>query len=85
VTKLVPDEPNVLVDYADALGATQQSLQGKPTELVMQALKLDPANWKGLALAGTAAFDRNDYKQAVAYWEHLKQVASASFSCWRQC
>jgi len=74
VNKLVPNEPNVLVDYADALAASQQSLQGRPTELVMQALQIDPANWKGLALAGSAAFDRNDYKQAVAYWEQLKQV-----------
>lgn len=74
VAQLVPDQPNVLVDYADALGATQQSLKGKPTELVMQALKLEPTNWKGLALAGTAAFDRTDYKQAIGYWEQLKQV-----------
>ena len=71
---LTPNRPDVLVDYADALAATQQSLQGKPIELVTQALKLDPGNWKGLALAGTAAFDRADYKEAVAYWEKLKQV-----------
>jgi len=74
VNQLVPDQPGVLVDYADALAATQQSLQGKPIELVMQALKVDPTNWKALALAGTAAFDRNDYKEAVAYWQQLKQV-----------
>ncbi len=75
--KLIPDDPNLLADYADALGATQQSLQGKPTELVAQALKIDPRNWKALALAGTAAFDRQDFKQAVAYWEQLKAVAPA--------
>ncbi len=72
--KLIPNDASVLVDYADALGATQQSLQGRPTELVNQALQIDRRNWKALALAGTAAFDRKDYKQAVAYWEEMKAV-----------
>ncbi len=76
-SKLIPDDASLLADYADALGATQQSLQGKPTELVAQALKIDPRHWKALALAGTAAFDRQDFKQAVAYWEQLKAVAPA--------
>src|SRR5436309_629625 len=74
VNRLAPNEPNVMVDYADALGASAKSLHGKPTELVIQALKIDPTNWKGLALAGTAAFDRRDYRAAVDYWQQLKQV-----------
>jgi cytochrome c-type biogenesis protein CcmH len=69
---LVPDNADLLADYADALGATQNGLQGKPLELVERALKVDPNQWKALALAGTAAFDRQDYKQAVAYWERLR-------------
>lgn len=75
--KLLPDDPNILTDYADALAATQNSLEGKPTDLVLQALKIDRRNWKALALAGTAAFDRKDFMQAVAYWEALKQVVPA--------
>jgi cytochrome c-type biogenesis protein CcmH len=50
-TALVPDNADLLADYADALAATQQSLQGKPMELVARALKLDPTQWKALALA----------------------------------
>lgn len=70
--KLVPDNADLLADYADALGAANRSLAGKPTELVNRALKADPKQWKALALAGTIAFDRKDYRQAVTYWEQLK-------------
>ena len=71
---LMPDNADLLADYADALGATQQSLLGKPLELVNRALAADPNQWKALALAGTVAFDRKDFMQAVAYWERLQKV-----------
>ncbi len=70
---LLPQDAELLADYADALGAAQGgTLQGKPLELVDRALKADPTQWKALALAGTAAFDRKDYAQAAAYWEKAK-------------
>jgi cytochrome c-type biogenesis protein CcmH len=73
LTKLVPNEPDLLADYADALAMSQgRDLSGKPMELVQAALKVDPNHWKALAMAGTAAFDRKDYKGAVAYWERLR-------------
>jgi cytochrome c-type biogenesis protein CcmH len=73
-TALVKDDANLLADYADALATiTGRNLEGRPLELVNQALKLDPNQWKALALAGTAAFDRKDYKAAVAHWEKLAQ------------
>jgi len=72
--QLMPNDADLLADYADALGATQQSLLGKPLDLINRALAADPKQWKALALAGTVAFDRKDYKQAVAYWERLQQV-----------
>lgn len=72
---LAPRDAALLADYADALGAAQGgTLQGKPLELVERALAADPTQWKALALAGTAAFDRKDYAQAVAYWERMKQT-----------
>ena len=46
--------------------------RGKSLELIERALKADPTHWKALALAGTAAFNRKDYKGAVAYWERMK-------------
>ena len=69
---LVPNDPQVLADYADALGMAQgRSLAGKPFELVKQALAIDPKHHKALALAGTAAFDANDYASAARYWQAL--------------
>ena len=71
--QLVPNEPSLLADYADALAMSRgRDLSGKPLELVEQALKVDPTHWKALAMAGTAAFDRKDYKGAVDYWERLR-------------
>lgn len=68
------DDANLLADYADALAVSAgRKLEGRPLELIMRALKLDPNHWKALALAGTAAFERKDYKAAVSYWEKLVQ------------
>jgi cytochrome c-type biogenesis protein CcmH len=69
---LAPDDATLLADYADALGAAQGGLHGKALELVSRALAVDPMQWKALALAGTAAFERKDYPQAVVYWERMK-------------
>lgn len=69
------DDASLLVDYADALGVkNQHRLAGEPMKLITQALKIDPANLKGLALAGTDAFVRQDYAQAVRYWSEVQKV-----------
>lgn len=78
LTQLVPDEPDLLADYADALAMSQgRDLSGRPFELVQAALKIDPTHWKALAMAGTAAFDRKDYKGAVDLWERLRSSQPA--------
>lgn len=75
---LVPNDADLLADYADTLGVVQGgNLSGKPLELVKRALAVDPTQWKALALAGTEAFNRKDYKAAVDYWEKLKATAPA--------
>lgn len=72
LAKLVPNDPNVLADYADALGMTQgRSLMGRPRELAEQALAIDPKHPKSLALAGTAAMDAKDWNAAMGYWQRL--------------
>ena len=69
------DDPSLLVDYADALAVkNNHSLAGEPMKLIAQALKIDPANLKGLALAGTDAFVRGDFAQAVRYWSEVEKV-----------
>jgi cytochrome c-type biogenesis protein CcmH len=79
VAKIAPDDPQVLSDYADALGMMQgRSLAGRPYELVKQALEIDPHFPKALALAGTAAMDAGDFKGALGYWERLAADLPAS-------
>lgn len=69
---LKTNDPDVLVDYAFALAmANGRQLEGQPYALVKQALQLDPQNAKALELAGTAEFQANNYKQAIAYWQKL--------------
>lgn len=75
---IIPNNPQVLSDYADVLAMTNQgSLLGKPTELVYAALEIDPVYPKALALAGTAEFEQNKYAQAATHWEKLLDVIPA--------
>jgi cytochrome c-type biogenesis protein CcmH len=72
LTKLVPNNADVLADYADSLAMKQgRDLSGKPYALVKQALKIDPAHQKALALAGTAAMNEGDYASSLRYWQAL--------------
>lgn len=71
--KLMPDDPQLLADYADALGVLHgRRLEGKPEALIQQALRLDPRHVKALMLAGTVAFDRKHYAKAASYWEQAQ-------------
>lgn len=70
---IIKDDPQLLVDYADALAVVSgHKLEGKPEALVKQALKLDADHPKALMLAATIAFDHKDYKQAIMYWQRLQ-------------
>ena len=70
---LMPDDADVLTDYADALAMSRnRDLSGPPMQLIERALRINATQWKALAMAGTAAFDRKDYASAVTYWERLK-------------
>ena len=75
-TELNPKDADLWAEYAFVSAmASGRSLQGKPEELIAQALKVDPENAKALQLAGSAAFQAKDYKKAVGYWERvLKRV-----------
>lgn len=67
-----PRDAELLADFADALAMVHgQKLEGEPEKLVLRALEIDPNNLKALALAGTAAFHRGDFKQAAEYWERM--------------
>lgn len=72
LNSLVGDQPNILVSYADALAmANNRLLAGKPEELIMRALSLEPDNITGLWLAGRAAEEKKQYASAINYWQRL--------------
>jgi len=76
--QLMPGNPQILVDQADVLAMQQGgNLEGEPLRLIEQALKNDPSNPKGLALAGTAAFERKDFDTAIRLWSRARAVAPA--------
>ncbi len=68
------NNPQTLTDYAEVLAMIRQgNMQGKPTEYVFQALKLDPGLPKALWLAGAAKMQIKDYQGAIDYWQRLMQ------------
>lgn len=75
-TELQPDDADLWAEYAFVSAmASGQRLEGQPMELVNRALKIDPENLKALQLAGSAAFQAEDYAKAIQYWERvLKKV-----------
>ena len=68
----VAADPAVWCEYADAVGMAQGgTLAGKPRELVVRALALNPAFPAALEMAGGAAFEAQDYATAARYWREL--------------
>ncbi|PZO11111.1 MAG: c-type cytochrome biogenesis protein CcmI [Burkholderiales bacterium] len=74
--ELTPDNPNLLADRADLLSLLQgQSADGEPMRLVNRALAIDPGHPKALALAGSAAYGRQDFVAAQTFWQRARQRA----------
>ncbi len=78
LTTLVPNDAQLLADYADVLAMkNSRSMKGEPEKLIVQALTIDPDNVKALALAGTAAFQRKSYNSAIEKWQKLLTLVPA--------
>ncbi|MDR4652683.1 MAG: c-type cytochrome biogenesis protein CcmI [Nitrosomonas sp.] len=75
LNEMIPKNPQILSDYADVLAMTNDgSLIGKPSELITEALNIDPEYPKALALAGTVEYEKKEFNQAAVYWERLLAV-----------
>ena len=73
-----PRDAQLLADFADALAmARGQRLAGEPERLIARALEIDPENLKALALAGSAAFERQDYAHAAELWSRMLPLVPA--------
>lgn len=85
VLRLVPGQPVVLADLADALLSARQ---GQPDEdsiaAVAQALQAEPDQPKALALAGMMALRRGDAAEALTHWERLQRLLPADSDAARQ-
>lgn len=54
-------------------------IEGDAQKMLSDVLKKEPGNPQAIFLAGFGAFNRQDYRSAIAYWEPLlKQVAPDS-------
>lgn len=70
--KIKTNDADLLAEYAFATAmSTNKQLQGRPQELINQALKVDPANLKALELAGSAAYQAKEYQKAIDYWQKV--------------
>ena len=71
-----PGDARLLANYAEALAmARGRDFSGEPEKLITRALKADNKNIKALTLAGTRAFQREDYRGAVKYWQQILPLA----------
>jgi len=69
---LVGEESGVMFSLADALAMQNDGvMQGEPEQLVKRGLEISPQDPTGLWLAGLAAEQRQDYKEAHASWSQL--------------
>ena len=70
--ELLADEPGILFALADAKAMQNNgNLLGEPEALVKRGLELAPRFPNGLWLAGMAAEQRGDYREAHRYWTLL--------------
>jgi len=73
--KLMPDDPEVVAEYASFLyNMDPQNTGGPVYSLFSKLLKLDPQNQDAMWFLGLAAFQKGDYKQALGYWEPLQKA-----------
>ncbi len=68
---LAPNEPDVFADWADVVAGIKGTVVGDAEALAQKALAIAPDHPKALALAGTAAFQREDFAGAAAHWEKI--------------
>jgi cytochrome c-type biogenesis protein CcmH len=76
--KILPPDAALLADWANARASAQAGKWDKAAlDLIARALAAEPNNLKALSLAGKAAYAREDYAQAITYWQKMKAGATA--------
>jgi cytochrome c-type biogenesis protein CcmH len=71
-SRKVAMDPGVWCDYADALGMSQGGkLAGRPADLIVRALAIDPKHPRALEMAGSLAYEQGDFAEAADRWREL--------------
>ena len=71
----LPDDAQLLADYADAIGSANKGrLDGPAQAAIDAALAVDPRHPKALALAGMAAYQGGDAALARRHWETVLEL-----------
>lgn len=64
---------DVLIERAEVLAQKNNgAFKGEPWAIILSVLKADPNNGNALLLAGSAAFSEGRFKDALAYWEKVR-------------
>jgi len=76
--KLLDTDADLLTQYADTLAMRASNLQGKPLELINQALAIAPKHPMALMMAGQAAYQAGKYAVAIGHWQTALTVLPAN-------
>ena len=72
--ELIKDNPTELSLFAGVLALYRGSFDGKPDELLGQALAIDPEHHDALLLLGGSQYQKRDYRGAIKTWERLEAL-----------
>lgn len=73
--KLLETDADLLTQYADLLATRAgNKLEGRALALVNKALTINPKHPMALMMAGSAAYRRAEYTQAITHWEKVLTV-----------
>jgi cytochrome c-type biogenesis protein CcmH len=74
VLQLTPNDTTAMTGWAeaDAAASPDHRIQGRARDLLLQALKLDPSNQRGMWLLGISDYQQAQYADAAATWRMLQ-------------
>jgi len=73
--KLAPEKPSLLLDYAEVLAKNAgNNFTGQAAPLIEKAYGLDKKNPNAIWMMGVIAYQRQQYRPAIDYWESLRDL-----------
>jgi cytochrome c-type biogenesis protein CcmH len=80
--RLAPEDPDVMVEYAEAqaLATQRRRIDGDSLVMLQKAVALQPDHQRGLWLLGVAAMQGGRPQEAVERWETLRQLIASDLA-----